>query len=299
VSEIVTLAARELKARVAPAAGMVVCSLRHRGDELLGQRDGLAAYIERGTTFGIPLLYPWANRLGALRYRAAGHDVDIDPGDPRVRRDPNGLPIHGLLAASPYWHLERRDGSSVVASLDYGAHRELLAAFPFPHRLELEAGVADGVLTVRTTVTPTADRAVPISFGFHPYLRLPGVPRSDWRVTLPAAQRLVLDERSLPTGAMEPFGALQDAPLGRRTFDDGFGELESHEFAVAGPGRRIVVRFLEGYAYAQVYAPADDDVICFEPMTSPTDALRTGDGLSVVRPGQSFSAAFCVAAESS
>jgi hypothetical protein len=33
-----------------PSAGMVGCSLRHRGEELLGQRGGVARYIaERGT----------------------------------------------------------------------------------------------------------------------------------------------------------------------------------------------------------------------------------------------------------
>ena len=48
---------------VVPAIGMVVASLRHRGEELLAQRDGLAAYAREGTTMGVPFLHPWANRL--------------------------------------------------------------------------------------------------------------------------------------------------------------------------------------------------------------------------------------------
>ena len=59
----------DLEARFAVGAGMVGCSLRHRGDELLGLRGGLDAYLERGKTFGLPLLYPWANRLGAWELR--------------------------------------------------------------------------------------------------------------------------------------------------------------------------------------------------------------------------------------
>jgi galactose mutarotase-like enzyme len=46
---------------------MVCCSLRHRGDELLGQRRGLAAYAATGSTMGIPFLHPWANRLDGRR----------------------------------------------------------------------------------------------------------------------------------------------------------------------------------------------------------------------------------------
>jgi aldose 1-epimerase len=52
-----------LEATFVPGAGMICSSLRHRGDELLAQNAGVAAYARRGKTMGIPLLYPWANRL--------------------------------------------------------------------------------------------------------------------------------------------------------------------------------------------------------------------------------------------
>ena len=63
---IVELASPEgdLTARFATHAGMVGCSLRHRGEELLGIGRGLRGYLEDGAVFGIPVLYPWANRLG-------------------------------------------------------------------------------------------------------------------------------------------------------------------------------------------------------------------------------------------
>ena len=57
-----------LEATFVPGAGMLCCSLRHRGEELLAQNAGLAAYAERGKTMGIPLLYPWANRLAGFDY---------------------------------------------------------------------------------------------------------------------------------------------------------------------------------------------------------------------------------------
>ena len=37
--------AGELEAGFVPNAGMVGCSLRHRGEELLGQRGGLRTYV--------------------------------------------------------------------------------------------------------------------------------------------------------------------------------------------------------------------------------------------------------------
>ena len=40
-----------------------------------------------------------------------------------------------------------------------------------------------------------------------------------------------------------------------------------------------------------VVPPGDDDVVCFEPMAAPTDALRRG-GYREVEPGESVSAVF-------
>src|SRR3954452_23115221 len=98
---------------------MVGASLTHRGEELLGQRNGLPAYEAKGSTMGIPLLHPWANRLARTHYEGAGKSVTIDPDSPRVKLDPNGLPIHGLLTASPHWRGDTQDGA-LQARLDFG-----------------------------------------------------------------------------------------------------------------------------------------------------------------------------------
>src|ERR1700733_9813079 len=92
-----------LKAQFVPDAGMIGVSLTDSGTELLGQRRGLDAYVADGKTMGIPILDPWANRLGANTYTAEGPSVALTPGRNRARADPNGLPIHGVLAAYPDW----------------------------------------------------------------------------------------------------------------------------------------------------------------------------------------------------
>ena len=52
--------------------------------------------------------------------------------------------------------------------------------------------------------------------------------------------------------------------------------------------------FESGYPVAQVYAPAGQDFICFEPMTAPTNALATGEGLTWVPAGSSYTATFSI-----
>jgi galactose mutarotase-like enzyme len=64
---------------------------------------------------------------------------------------------------------------------------------------------------------------------------------------------------------------------------------------VSGGGRRIEVRFDERFPFAQVYSPPGAEFICFEPMTAPTNALRSSDHLPVVAAGESFTAAWTIA----
>jgi aldose 1-epimerase len=96
----------------------------------------------------------------------------------------------------------------------------------------------------------------------------------------------------IPTGLSEPFDRRR-FQLEDSSWDDGFTALERPAvFAVSAGGRRIELEFLEGYPYAQVYAPVAENFICFEPMTAPTNALLGGADLPIVPPGGSFRAAF-------
>lgn len=238
-------------------------SLRHDGEELLA--DVTAHVPDRPWARGIPLLHPWANRLGGFTYAFDGVQVQLDPAD--LYLEEHGLPLHGLRSAVVNWELTEQTDTRLTAVREV-EHR----AFPFAHRIAITAELAGPTLTIATTVT-AGERPVPIAFGFHPFFRLPGIPRADWEITLPVAERIVVDDHLVPTGERVPAGGL-DGPLGQRTFDDGYTFSGAGPFVLEGGGRRIAVAFEEGFGYAQVFAPAIADVVCFEPMTAPADALR-------------------------
>jgi galactose mutarotase-like enzyme len=297
--ETVTLSAGELAASFTPGLGMAGVSLRHVGEELLDRQAGLPAYAERGAVMGIPILHPWANRLAGFEYSIDGRVVRLPGGPPLVRCEEHGLPIHGLLSGSPHWRVcsaaTAGDDARLSAELAFDAHPELLAAFPFPHTLAIDAALdADG-LTIATTLAGTGDVPVPVAFGFHPYLRLPGVDRSRWQLDLPARRHLFTDVRGVPTGHHEDQHA-GGLTLGARGFDEGFDSIaEGAQFSVAGAGRRLTVTFVTGYPAGQIFSPPGAQFVCFEPMTAPTNALRSGDGLRRVQPGAAFTAVFRIA----
>jgi galactose mutarotase-like enzyme len=281
------LQAGELLATFLPGLGMTGVSLRYRGREHLATPGGLDALRAR-RTMGLPLLAPWANRLGAWGYRAAG--VTVDLRGQALGTDDQGLPIHGLLVGQPGWRVDALTTRGTVATLR--ASRELDSpAFPFPHRIVVSATAHDDRLVVDTTVVPTGRRRVPVAFGWHPYLRVPGVPRSRWRLRLPARQHLALDDHRIPTGARANESA-EHEPIGSRTFDDGYALGRNRRLALtADDGAGVELRCVRGYQYAQVWVPPGRSFAALEPMTGPTNAL--GDGTApLVAPGDAFTATF-------
>ena len=79
--------------------------------------------------------------------------------------------------------------------------------------------------------------------------------------------------------------ATREFVLGEQSWDDGLaaltGRVRRRRCSVRSPTAEttLTVTFEEGFDCAQVYAPPGHDYICFEPMTAPTDALNSGQGL--------------------
>jgi aldose 1-epimerase len=283
----VSISSGALEATFLPQLGMLGSSLRHRGEDLLALPGGLDGY-RAGSVTGLPLLAPWANRLGARRYEVDGIVVDLGGLD--LHTDEHGLPIHGTMTARPGWELVEVSRDSFAARFDFGVHPDLLASFPFPHELRIEATVEHTTLRVDTTLVPTGDRPVPVSFGYHPYLRLPGERRENVRLRLPDRHHIELDDRQLPTGRAHVEEA-EDEPVGTRTFDDLYELGDDRWLALTGGGRRLVVEVGDGYGHAQVFTPPAAETVCLEPMTAPVNALVDG-ACVLTMPGTSFTARF-------
>lgn len=303
----IELRAGPYSATFLPELGMLGASLTCDGLEYLSLHGGVDAY-RAGHTTGIPLLHPWANRLGRLAYQAGGRWVDIEPVPPVHLLD--GLPIHGTLTAAPGWRVEAHlaDASRALLQCRYvfDDHPEQLASFPFPHDLVVFAEVSDAGLRITTTIHATGDVAVPVSFGWHPYVTLPGVGRADLSVVLPEREVIELDARKLPTGnrrSVETDTVLLGDGTMENALDDAFrlpdGAVDRSFLLVGtdpddGIERSVRVTMVDGYPYAQVYAPRGAAFAAFEPMTAPINALVSGDHTSV-EPGGQHAATFVIA----
>jgi aldose 1-epimerase len=285
------LSAGELQAEFWPAAGMLGASLRFRGVELLRRVEDLEGARVKGSTAGIPLLYPWANRLSGLHYQVDGREVSLDSLSSNLHFDDHKLPMHGVPWSQLQWNVISSAADALTARLDW-VGPELLAIFPFPHHVEMAVRLRSVDLEIRTTVFADSGSAVPISFGFHPYFGLPGSARAEWTLRAPAMRKLVLDAQGIPSGA-ETASPPIAARLGNTGYDDGFAlSGEQARFSIEGNGYSIGIEFVDGFEFAQIFAPKDKEFIAIEPMTAETNALCSGKGLRVIAPGEQFVASF-------
>ena len=139
---------------------------------------------------GIPLLYPWANRLGAQALRARR---------PRGRHRPRARRRCGSTAAGcrcTACSARRAAGGSSATShdggacsprrFDFAADDGLMAAFPFPHELRSRRTLDGGRrCTIATTVAASATRRCRSRSASIPTSRCPASTRADWEVEIP------------------------------------------------------------------------------------------------------------------
>src|ERR1041385_2191368 len=124
-----TLVAGDLQAVFLPDHGMLGASLRYKGVEILRRVEDLEAAAARGSSAGIPLLYPWANRLAAPLYRVRGQEVVLDESSPLLHFDEHGLPMHGVPWPLLRWVVTEARQDFLAARLEWSSS-DMLAVFP-------------------------------------------------------------------------------------------------------------------------------------------------------------------------
>ena len=204
------------RAAKTPAPGIVAADVARRGtDDERDERGGwpggglpaadVGEFQQRPMLSGIPFLAPWADLLSEPGFWADGKHFTFNMELGNVR---GKMPSHGLLVNAPQWRVTdvAADAHSahVTSRLEFWRYPDLMAQWPFAHEYEMTYSLADGALEVRTTVTNLSDEAMPLVLGFHPYLRIPGIPRDEWTVHSAARIHVIPGEHNIPTGEMRP-----------------------------------------------------------------------------------------------
>lgn len=236
------------------------------------------------------LLAPWPNRIRDGRWSHDGRELQLPLSEPKLHNA-----SHGLVRWAA-WTLEERTDHSVSLVL------RLLAqpGYPFPLDLHVLYDLSAMGLTVTFTATNLGTEAAPYAVGAHPYLTTGSGPVDDWELTLPAATRLLVDDRLIPTGRKDVRDTDLDfrvaRPIHGTSLDTAFTDLTRDEAGRAEvvvrdarTGDATVLWMDASHRWVQVFTgdalPAHArESLAVEPLTAPPDAFNSGDDVVVLAP---------------
>ncbi len=240
------------------------------------------------------VLLPWPNRLqgGSYEFGGARHQVPLDEPE-------SNNAIHGLVRWAN-WAVGERAADRVVMEL--ALHPR--PGYPFSLDLSIEYALSAEGLRVRTAATNTGPDACPFGSGAHPYLTAGTETIDSVVLSAPAGTVLRADEHGIPDGRDPVDGTEYDfrepRPIGATRLDHAFTDLVRGEDGLARvelrrPGGDGGVQLWadESYGFLMLFTgdplpDVDRRSLAVEPMTCAPNAFRSGDGLIVLEPGESF-----------
>ena len=261
-------------------------------DVIDGYREDEMCPIGRGQ-----VLLPWPNRIEDGQYEFAGTAQQTPLTEPARHNA-----LHGLTRWMNWTAVEHADDRVLMSLVLHPQD-----GFPFTLRLDVDYRLSAGGLSIRTTASNVGGQAAPFGAGHHPYLTV-GTVIDQALLKMPALMRLEANERLIPTGRLLPnrgtaYDFLELRPIGSVRMDTAFanlvpdsdGLIRVHLQAPGGDPR--VTLWMEAvYRFLMVFtADAIPDAarrrrsIAIEPMTCAPNAFRSGDGLIVLQPGESWS----------
>ncbi len=193
-----------IEVAIAPSVGNRLYEMKVHGKNVLASApDDVVDFKKRLETGGIPFLAPWANRLGEEDFWANGKKYTFNMTLGNVR---GPVPIHGLLATSPFWEVTEvkadKESAHITSRLQFWKYPDLMAQWPFAQDYEMTYQLSKGMLETRLVVTNLSADPMPIVLGFHPCFRIEGVDRDEWTATIAARKMAVADNRLVATGEL-------------------------------------------------------------------------------------------------
>lgn len=250
-------------------------------------------------------LLPWPNRVGDGRWSLDGRRMQL------ARTEPDRAnALHGLVCWQPWEALECGPSSLTCQTV---LHPQ--PGWPWTLTCRVSYALSDEGLTVTPWVRNDSTTPAVFGYGAHPYLTAGETEVDELHLTAPGARVLQVDpERLLPTRATlaqalvpvdEGTDLRSGGLLGARRLDTAYTDLD------AGPdGRwRVTLSHPPSGRRTCLWAPSRDypwlqiftgdalsgplrrrSGVAIEPMTCGPDALRTGEGLLRLQPGEVWSA---------
>lgn len=262
----------------------------------------------RPTRSGIPILFPFPNRIKEGRFTWQGNQYQLPLTDSAKKNA-----AHGFVCRRP-WRVidEGTDESSAWLTGEFELAREDPESrehWPANFVLRVTYRLSTRRLRIEAEVGNPDQKALPFGLGYHPYFRIPLLPTGSagtCQVEVPATHYWVLDE-SIPTGEMRPVDEKRDLvnprPYSEVEVDDVLTLLPP-DATTTPEGFHLNGTIHDGNVRLQlfsspcfreivVFTPPHREAFCIEPYTCPTNAVNLASdeddvGWTSIESGQTW-----------
>lgn len=267
--------------------------------DVIASSPGFETGAGSASHYGIPILFPFPNRIrdGRFRWEGREYQLPLSPGHPNT--------LHGFCLDRP-WRVVDQQQDSVTGRFQLSVDApELVESWPSDFIIDVRYSVRGTSLVMDVTITNPDSVPLPWGFGTHAYFQLPlgeGGRVEDCIIQAPAHREWVLDD-CLPRGDIREVHAATDLregiSLADRKLDNVLTDLRTDgeiiETSVTDPhtGLRMIQSFPRDFRELVVFTPPWADAVCMEPYTCVTDAINLQQqgidaGWRTLAPGERF-----------
>lgn len=267
--------------------------------DVLDAVDGFGAGGHRPSGSGIPILFPFPNRIRAGKFTWKNKDYALPV------TDKFGNAIHGFCFDRP-WRVVDQGENFITGHFHLSVDApDRFPLWPADFLLEVDYELLHNRLRANFRITNKGDVDLPWGLGTHPYFKLPLSPDgcvADCTVEVPAARYWELVD-CVPTGEQQPVDEARDLRVGEYVsalkLDDVLTDIDCD-----GPQFDcIVIDERAGLQVTQTcppifreivaFTPPNRSAVCLEPYTCVTDAINLHSrgidaGLRTLGPGNEF-----------
>ena len=305
------------EARVLPSVGnnCVAFRVRKGGEtvDLIYTPPDPETLQGRPSGYGVPILFPWPNRIDGGRFVFNGEDYRLDTPSPGAHAS------HGFVLNRP-WEVvgagaSDAEGAWVQSRFRSADFPEVGRQFPFPFEVTATYRLKDGALELEIEAVNTGTGAMPVGLGMHPYFPLPlaeGGSRDLCTVQMPVETYWPLREDMIPTGEILQvsgrYDVRQPTQLKGQFYDNVWSGVVLTDgwsrcvYTDPTAGIRVVMAADSIFRELVLYAPEQRPVVCFEPYTCVTNAVNldaqgVDAGLIRLGPGEKLKGRMRILAE--
>lgn len=267
--------------------------------EVLDAPDDFAAGTARPSSGGIPILFPFPNRIRGGEFTWEGKTYHL----PLNSQGKNA--IHGFCYDRP-WRVTAQGNDFATGEFQLSVDApDRLELWPSDFLICVDYELIHNRLRANFRITNTGTRPLPWGLGTHPYFKLPLSPQSrfeDCLLEVPVTEQFELVE-SLPTGNLHPIDSeiefRDGAYISTLKLDDVFTSLDfdGPQFDMVlvdeAAGLQVVQTCPPIFRDVVIYTPEGRPTVCVEPYTCPTDAINLeargmDAGIRVLAPDAEF-----------